>query len=874
MATRRRSDDDFRAEIDAHLAQESEALEADGLSPEAARTAARKAFGNRTIAEERYYESGRRIWLEHTLLDLRFAARVLRKDLRFSLLAVAGLGLGIGISTAVFALINESIRINTESVGNPKSFVSINRLESGRWSNSFSYDDYRYYTDRASSFRAVKAESGRYPCVLAAGSHHEPEATEARFVSANFLSATELRPVLGRVFTAEEEHGDGPMPALLSAWYWRMHFGADTGILGRVVTINAHRATIVGVADPRFEAGDKSGLFLPLGSQPAMVSRGNWLRGSSEQWLMLDAVLHPAISVQKAQAEMVVLADSRRRTTSANPVEGSIVLTPGGGSPHKRRMLLTLAISVTLGVAMILMIASSNLANLLLARAVVRRREIAVRLSLGATRARLVRQLLTESLLLALCGGLLGVLFSHWLAQAVFLEFGAANGYQMRLDPVVLLYSLGLSVATGLSFGLAPALSATKASLSQAFHADGLEPGRSQANPVFALRNGLVIVPMALSLMLLLGAGMAVRSIQSTYLKGPAFDTTRLVAVGSPLHLEGYDEARTRDFQSRLRDRIASMPGVQSVALATALPLMNSSGSLPLESGNTTDYNVISPEFFQTVGVSPIRGRPFTALDREASQPVVLVNQEFARRNWPNEEAIGKEVRLRGATTSFQVVGLAPDMEDPNGPFNAVRPTVYVPEAQGNLFLMGRHLDIPSYQLQVLMRTKGDPSAVKAAVRQEALALDSSLRVELTTEAESRESVFGQIRAVCLILSALGALALIMASLGIYAILAYAVSQRTREIGIRMALGAQRREVLSLVMQRAAAMIAWGIALGLAGAMALSRVLASTLNDLGTLDLPTCIAASGVLGAVALLASYLPARKALRVNPVTALRWE
>ena len=551
MATRKRLQKDLRAEIDAHLEQEAEELQARGLTPDDARAAARKAFGNRTIVEELFYESNRWMWGDHLLRDVRFAARILLKDMRFSVLAVLGLALGIGIGTAVFALINESIRINTEALGDPSSFVSLNRLQGGQWQNGFSYADYLYYRDQATRFRAVKAETGRFLCVLSAAANSEGEEVEARFVSANFNSATGLRPVLGRSFTGEEERGEAPGVAMLSAWYWKTHFGAEPGILGRAVLLNAHRVTVIGVADARYGAGDKAGLYLPLGSQPVLLSRGDWLHDPNEQWLMLDAALRPGVTVAQAQAQVDVLAKARRQEHSADPSEGSLTLTPGGGNPGKRKRLLALAVTVTLAVSMILLIACSNLANLLLARAVVRRREIAVRLSLGASRTRLVGQLLTESMLLALTGGGLGILFSHWLARALFSQLGANNGYELRLDPRVLLYGFVLSIATGLSFGLAPALSATKASLSQAFQADGLSATRSRAHGTFSARNGLVVAPLALSLMLLLGAGMAVRGVQQIYLNGPVFDTSRLIAVSSPLHLEGYDEARTHDFQAR-----------------------------------------------------------------------------------------------------------------------------------------------------------------------------------------------------------------------------------------------------------------------------------------------------------------------------------
>jgi len=318
--------------------------------------------------------------------------------------------------------------------------------------------------------------------------------------------------------------------------------------------------------------------------------------------------------------------------------------------------------------------------------------------------------------------------------------------------------------------------------------------------------------------------------------------------------------------------------------LASTMPLSNGIGWFPLvtegsaiptgDSSPQTDYNVVSAGFFETIGTPVVRGRALTSSDREGAPPVAMVNQALARRYWPNQEPIGKRIRLGTASTFFEVVGVAPDLEDVNGPFNNVRPTVYVPYRQGKLFLKGVQTDTPPYQMQFLIRASGDPARVKAALRREALAQDRSLRVHIHTVAEMLNDMMGPIKTMSMLLSALGALALVMASVGIYAIMAYAVSQRTREIGIRVALGARRQEILALVMQRTAMLIAWGIGLGLTGALALGRLFSSVVANFGGLDSATCISVAVVLGIVALLASYMPARKALRVDPAQVLRSE
>jgi predicted permease len=394
----------------------------------------------------------------------------------------------------------------------------------------------------------------------------------------------------------------------------------------------------------------------------------------------------------------------------------------------------------------------------------------------------------------------------------------------------------------------------------------------------------LVIVPLAVSLMLLLGAGVAVRRVQQSYLSGPDFDISRLIGISFRLNMQGYDEARTLQFQDNLRQRIVAMPGVVSVALATQLPLSNSAGWFPmavdgaapsaLESAPHTDYNIVSPGYFETIGATILRGRGFAASDSEGTPPVALVNQDLVRQYWPNEEPLGKRIRLAGSSVFFEVVGVAPDLGDATQRINSVRPTVYVANAQGKLFLHGLKTDPPPYQMQFLVRTSQETAAVKAALHQEILAADPSLRVQVQTLQEALEERVGPLRTMSLLLSALGALALLMAAVGIYAILAYAVSQRTREIGIRTALGAQRREILALVMRRTLLLIASGIGFGLVAAVVLTRIFAHAMAKFGELDAATSLSVSLLLGAVAVMASYLPARKAFRVDPVQALRCE
>jgi len=887
---RKRNDSDFQAEIQAHVQLEADQLQADGMSPGEAEAAARRTFGNRTRAEERFYESRRCLWWDHLVRDIRFAVRLLAKDRRFSGLAILGLALGIGISTAIFTMINASVHMN-QVQADPKSYVGITLIAGGRFQAGFSYFEYGYYRDRTATLGMVSAESGRHRLLMIPASGGEAEEAQGRFESANFLAAMGLRPAMGRTFSAAEEQDGAPAVAMLNYRAWQRRFGADPAVLGRTITLNAHPLTIVGVADARFGKGDPSDFYLPLGAQPLILGTGNWLRDRSEAWLMLDARLRPGIPIRQAEAELEVLATAVRQEQPAIAGESGgaikVMLTPGGVNPIKAKSLLAIVITTVIAVSMILLIACSNLANLLLARAMVRQREIGVRLSLGAGRGRLIAQLLTESMLLALAGGALGLVFSRWLANTLMVLTSAPGfDFEFKMEPAVVLYAIVLSIATGLSFGLAPAMAATRTSLAQAMHGEGpAGTAGSRSRRIWSARNALVIVPLAVSLMLLLGAGIAVRRAQRSYMEGPQFDASRLIAASFRLNMQGYDQSRTVRFQEEFRQRIAAMPGVSSVALATTMPLSNGLGWLPLivegkkpevrEQLPHADYNVISPGYFQTVGARTVSGRDFDAADREGGSPVVMVNQDFVRRYWPNENAIGKRIRLKSSAGSyFQVIGVAPDLQDVNSPDNSVRPMVYVPYAQSTAFFSGVKIDPPPYQVSFLTRTVSDPPAVKNLIRQQAHAMDGSLRTNIQTVQESIEARLGPLRTISMLLSALGGLALLMASVGIYAILAYAVSQRTREIGIRAALGARRGEIVALLMRRTAVLIAWGIGLGLAGAIVLTRVFARAMAEVGELDAATCVAVSLFLAAVALLASYLPARKALRVDPAQALRWE
>lgn len=480
---RKRKPQDFQAELEAHLALEADELRAEGASADEAHAAARRALGNRTSAEERFYEGSRWMFGQHLLRDLRFAARVLSKEPKFAILTILGLALGIGVSTAIFGLISATIyphgngRRPDDPVRDPATYVSIDH--SRDYPATFSYPEYRYMESHATAVAALSAESDSTTVILGPITKEaDAEEVIARFDSANFLSMRGLPPALGRAFTKEEDRAAAPL-ALLSYSFWQNRFGSDPGVLGRALTLNGHAVTIVGVTAERFHSSDSASLFLPLGSLALLLDRPDWLQGSGFPELMLNARLQPGVTLTQAESEAKILAkalDRENLALSSQPGKGprqsdrSPIVYRGSLPLETQHTMKELLFGAGLAVTMILLIACSNLASLLLARATVRRRELGVRLSLGASRARLISQLLTESLLLSTTGGILGIVLANWLGRGMLPALPRASGISFQLDGRVLGFALLLSLLTGFSFGLGPALAATKMDLARALH--------------------------------------------------------------------------------------------------------------------------------------------------------------------------------------------------------------------------------------------------------------------------------------------------------------------------------------------------------------------------------------------------------------------
>lgn len=863
MFWRRRKREDFQAELDAHLQLEADELRAEGASdPEAA---ARRALGNRAIAEERFYESSRSMPLQHLVRDLRFALRVFRKEPKFSVLTALGLALGIAVSTALFSFVNASAHGRgsgfrpPEQVLHPESYLSINN-RSSPYGSDFSQAEFRYLKEEARSVTDLIAESEPYSLVLGVPTASaEAEEIFARFESPGFLAVRGFHAAVGRSFDPSEERA--PL-AVLSHSFWQRRFGGDPRVVGQTILLNNHPVTVIGVAETRFHPTDDADLFLPLDLQTLLPSNSAFV---------LNARLRPGAGLPQAQTEIQTLTSSfvdpdLNDAHVYGARQASVFV--GGAPPDLVRQRNEVIFAADVAIAMILLIACSNLASLLLARASVRRRELGVRLSLGASRARLVSQLLTESLLLAISGGLLGILLSAWLSKWLL---ASLPGLEPPADHLTLLYGLLLSLVTGVSFRLGPALAVTKTNLAQALHS-GAGGTEASTLKVGSRRNLLVIVPLALSLMLLIGATILIRGVQSLGFVETSFDSSRLVGLAFRLNDQGYDDAQAQRFREQLAGRFRTLPGVASVAVVDDAPFFGGSCQLQIPRLNQTVSicHRVSPEFFETIGLRIVRGRPFTSADRAGSARVAIVSQKFADQILTGQDPLGQTVRT-AAGSFFEIVGVAADLISGSALISDT-PTVYIPASQeaGNPPATARG----PLRMEILVRISANRPLVTAELHQAVRAADPSLWVGIQTFDDYLARFTNNARVAIFVLGILGALVLLMAAAGIYALLAYSVSRRTREIGIRMALGARNREILLLVMRRTLILIAWGIACGLLGALALGRILTALVLKTPPPDAPTSIAVALALAATSLAASYLPARKALRVNPVETLRSE
>ncbi len=810
--------------------------------------------------------------MNHLWQDLRHGARMMIKTPGFTLIAVMTLALGIGANTAIFSVVNATL-LRPLPVKESERLVGLYRkIPQASNYNRFSYPNYLDTRDRNQSFSGLAAYFFT-PINLSGGGR--TERAWGKIVSGNYFSVLGVEFVRGRAFLPEEDQTPGAHPvAVVSHGLWQRRFGGDPDLVGKTVTINGHGFTIVGIAPASFrgtELGMAPDVWVPMMMQAQAMPGREWLKPRGIGWLRVVGRLKPGVSVAQARAEMETLgAQLKREHPDANEAFGIAVVPDFGIHPDMRGEARNFLLVLMGVVGLVLLIACANTANLLLARASERKKEIGIRLALGAGRRRLVAQTLTESLLLSALGAAISLALTPWISrglEALQQTSPAPSVVPVSLDARVLGFTALVALLTGVIFGLAPALQSSRTDVIGALKdtAANRESSKSRLRQVF------VVSQIALSLALLIAAGLFIRSLLQAQRIDPGFETEKIFLMSFDLGLQGYNAERGRAFYQRLERRVESLPGVERVSFASDAPLSSDADTTVIIDGYTPptglegvviNFCVVSPNYFQTLGIPLLRGREFSLQDKTGSPRVVILNETATRRFWPGQDALGKRVGL-GRNVYAEVVGIARDAkyvtigEDP-------RPYLYFPMTQ-------------SYQSSAVMlaRTTGDPAAMIAAGQSEAQALDKDLPAfgVRTMKEHLRGSLIAP-RLAATFLGIFGAMALLLAVIGVYGVMAYTVGQRTREIGIRVALGAERRDILKLVLKQSMWLILIRLIIGLAGALAATRLLESFLYGVSVNDPATFITIPILLASVALVASYIPARRAMKVDPMVALRYE
>jgi predicted permease len=803
---------------------------------------------------------------------------MLWKSPGFTAVAVAVLALGIGANTTIFSLINGLLLRPLAGVGEPERLAAVytSDFSSGLYGSS-SYPDYISFRDGAQAFDGLAAYEG---AVVSVTENDEPERLRGESVTGNYFKVLGVGASAGRTLLPEDEATtDGNPVIVISHNLWQRRFNSEQAVVNRTINLDGRAHTIVGVAAESFRGlhfGPSPEFWRPM-SAPADEPRSRGNRG-----LMLVGRLREGATIEEADAQLKAIAarlaedypDTNRGTLERPNEPRPVTVTPESRiSPRQRKTVAAVSGMLMLMVGLVLLIACANVANLLLARASARRREIAIRLALGSSRLRLVRQLLTESMCLALLGGLVGLLLTLWTADFLPTLFPAedAVGLDLSVDWRVLCFTLGVSVLTGILFGLAPALQASRQNLLSALKDDTGAPG-VRGFGRFGLRNGLVVLQVALSLILLICAGLFMRSLRAASTADPGFNAENVLLLRMEARGVKMEREEQYLFYRRVQEQVGALPGVRSVALSYIVPISGGGmrtgvwieGYQPRPNEDTElNTNVVSPNYFKTLGIPLVQGRDFGAADAANAPGVVIINEEFARRYFPGESPLGKRVRNDPKGPYLEVVGVAKNAKY-RGLVEEPLPFFYTPLAQEAMS-----------SVALLVRTDSDPLAVLPSVRAELKSLDKNLTLfEINTLSAQLAEALSNERMVAVLLGVFGGAALLLAAVGLYGVMSYAVARRTHEIGVRMALGAQTGDIIKLVMWQGMALLLVGSAVGLAVAFALTRLMSSLLYGVSATDPVTFIGITLLLACVAMLACYLPARRATKVDPMVALRYE
>lgn len=813
-------------------------------------------------------------WLQ----DIRYGLRLLRKSPVFTATAALSLAIGIGANTTIFSIVSALLLRPLPGLHDPGRLVDVGRTQNGSGFDSTSYPNFQDLRARTTTLDDVFAYRIE-PEAMSLTENGQAERIYGSVVSANYFTVLGTRPHLGRLLQDSDDPAPGANPVtVISRELWERRFGGDPGVVGRAVTINGSAFTVVGVAPAGFQGTTvlRSDLWVPMGMLTQAVPRMNAsiFKSRRSVWLFLGARLKPGISVAQANAEVSAIGAALEREFPDDNRGKSFAVLPSAAIPGQVPLIAGFMGLMMAIVGLVLLIACVNVAGMMLARAAGRRREIAVRLAIGAGRMRLVRQLLTETAVLFVAGCALGLLLSHVLTAMLLTVIPALPvplSVDIATDWRVVAFATGISLAAAVLSGLVPALQASRADLVPALKAEDRAASGGRSWP----RNAFVVGQIALSLVLIVAAGLFLRALQRAATIDPGFDEAHVDVISLNLSLAGYQESTGPAFLRQLIERTALLPGVQSVSAAADLPLdggrmsmggINVPGIEPPAGARThgVDWNIVEPGYFRTLGMPLSRGRDFSAADGAAAMPVAIVNEAFARRFWPGKEAIGQQITVDSprvdAGAALTVVGVVADAKVVS--LNAAaEPFVYAPYAQ--MYMA---------QMSVLVKTT-DGRSVVSDVRRLVQSMNPNLPLTETLPLSS-VTALGLIpqRIAAAVSGSLGIVALLLAAIGIYGVTSYAVSSRTREIGIRMALGADRGSVARLVARQAFVLAALGVTAGVLMAAAGARLLDSLLFGIRSLDPLTFASACLLFAVITAIACFVPARRAAAVDPMGALR--
>ena len=815
--------------------------------------------------------------MERLWQDLRYGFRMLLKSPGFTVVAILSLALGIGANTAIFSVLN-SFLLAPLPVERPTELVSIFTTDTKNPGNlPVSHWNFKDFREKNAVFTDVTAFT---PGGASMTVGKETTGVGVNMVAGNYFDVLGVRAMIGRTFLPDEDKTPDTSPVVvLSYGTWQRNFGGNPNIVNSTIVLNRQPFTVVGVTPQDFEdinLGGGPDMWSPIMMHNVLAPGSIFFEGRRGLAFFVVGRLKPGVQLSQAQAAMTTLAtqlEQEYKTDNGGRNVRLIPLLQARLDPTGDGQLMLQSILMMSIVGVVLLIACANVANLLLARATKRQREIAIRLSIGASRSVLIRQLMTESLLLSIIGGLVGFLVAFWSRDLIssFLPFGGGgpNTNNPNLNPRVLLFTFALSIISGLIFGLVPALQASKPDLVPTLKGEstlGSRRGGFRIN----LRHVLVVLQVSLSLVSLVGAGLLVRSLQKAQEVDPGFRVDNVLLINVNVGAQGYKPEQGKVFYQQLLDRVRATAGVKSAAIAQNGPFgggiarsvfLEGADPTPGNRGVLVQLNTVGSKYFDTMGIPIVRGRDFSDTDTEMSPKVVIVNEVMANRFWPGVDPIGKRFKFFGEEFYREVAGVSKNTKV-NSLTEAGLSYIYVPLTQNYTANVTLHV-----------QTVGDPAAMTSPLRGVIQSLDANLQVQNVRTVRERvtRSLGGQYQQSQL-MTFLGFLALLLASIGLYGVMAYSVAQRTREIGIRMALGANRIDVLKLILGHALLLVSIGIGLGLAVAAVLSQTIKTLLFGISAADPITYVGTSVVLALVALLASYIPARRATKVNAQTALR--